>query len=187
MAECESARGFRSCPRVHDFDGSADGRNNRRDWDEFDLAQKIWTVPGERMKAGKEHKVPLCASAIEILKGLPREKNNPMFVFIENTGQYYGRHGDVRTAKGMTWQSTTPGMAVPRIRRSAIGRPSKRRSPTLVKMAIAHAIESGTERAYRRGELMEKRRKLMDAWERYCNVVRAAKGDNVTPIRGKAS
>jgi integrase len=50
-------------------------------WDEIDLTTRTWTVPGNRMKAGREHRVALSDEAVEILKALPREKNNP-YVFI---------------------------------------------------------------------------------------------------------
>jgi len=134
-------------------------------WPELDLEKAAWTVPGKRMKAGREHRVPLCDRAIEIVRGL--QGLDPALVFPGRLGKAFCEnamakvidrlgYGAVATAHGMratfrTWvQDCTsfPG--------------------DLAEAALAHVIRDKTEAAYARGELFEKRRKLMTAWEAYC-------------------
>ena len=136
------------------------------DWSEIDFADKVWTVPAERMKAGREHRVPLSARAIEILKELDAIKTSE-FVF-----------------PGMKPKRSLSNMALLMLLRRL-----KRDDATVhgfrstfrdwaaeatsfpnfvVEMALAHAIEDKVEGAYRRGDLFQKRRKLMDAWSNYC-------------------
>lgn len=147
-------------------------------WDEIDLREKTWTVPAERMKAKKEHRVPLCARAIEILKALPREakflfpgsqeaaplSNMALLKLLQRMGR------DDVTAHG--FRSTFRDWAAERT-----NYPNH-----LLEMALGHTVGDKVEAAYRRGDLFDKRRKLMTDWERYCATKPVATGNNVTPI-----
>jgi integrase len=136
-------------------------------WSEIDTASKIWTIPAERMKAGRAHRVPLSIRALQILEGLPREGD---FVFI-------GAHAD-RPLSNMSLLSTLRRMG--RDDLTAHGFRSTFRDwcadrttceRDVAEMALAHAIKDQSEAAYRRGDLLEKRRALMSHWANYCGLV----------------
>ena len=141
-------------------------RGDRRQWAEIDLGEKTWTVPAGRMKGGKEHKVPLRERAIELLRALPTEDGNG-FVFLGPRGgsglsnmamtQVLKRmnRGDI-TVHGFRssfrdWASETTNF------------PNH-----VVEMALAHVVGDKVEAAYRRGDLLVKRRQLAEAWSKYC-------------------
>ena len=137
---------------------------------EIDLATKVWAVPAARMKQRREHRVPLSKQALEIFGALPREgelvfpgrrkgqplSNMAMLKLLERTG-----HDDV-TVHG--FRSTFRDWAAERT-----NYPNH-----VVEMALAHAVGDKVEAAYRRGDLFEKRRRLMDEWARYCARLAAA-------------
>jgi integrase len=150
-------------------------------WPEIDFEQRVWTIPGSRMKAGKEHKVPLSEPALAILRSLYAVRSsNTTFVFpgkpgrsLSNTAMLallglMGR-GDL-TAHG--FRSTFKDWAS---EQTAF-------SNEVTEMALAHTVGSAVERAYRRGDLFDKRRRLMDEWGRYCAAAPAT--GEVVGIRG---
>lgn len=146
-------------------------------WDEIDLDQRVWTVPAERMKAGREHRVPLSAPALELLKGLLRVKDVP-FLFAS---------AQKKPLSDMTLTAVLRRMniaAVPHGFRSTFKDWASERTdyPNEVsEMALAHAIESKTEAAYRRGDLFERRRNLMDEWAAFCEQkMRSDSDESVT-------
>jgi integrase len=137
-------------------------------WAEIDLQSRLWTVPAERMKAGREHRVPLSEAAMALLAGLKREgdrvfpvSNMAMLMLLRRM-----ERGDL-TVHGM--RSAFSDWAA-----------EKTNFPSEVReMALAHSVGDKVEAAYRRGDLFEKRRQLAEAWARYCggselNVVRLA-------------
>jgi integrase len=135
-------------------------------WSEFDLEKKIWTVPAGRMKAGKEHRVPLSPRAVEIVKELETIKRNE-FVF---PGEKLGRHLSNMSMLMLLRRMKRGELTVHGFRSTFRDWAAETTSfPNfIVEMALAHAIESKVEGAYRRGDLLEKRRVLMVAWDRYC-------------------
>lgn len=150
-------------------------------WGEIDFEKRVWTIPAERMKNKKEHKVPLVDDAIRLLKNLPQfEGSNYIF-----TAPRGGPLSD------MTISAVCRRMqvkAVPHGFRSTFRDWTAENTnyPREVsEMCLAHSISSAVEAAYRRGDLFGKRVKLMQAWTQYCNQVREA-GASVTPIRGRA-
>ena len=154
-------------------------------WSEIDKDSKTWTVPAERMKAHKEHRVPLCARALEILDELPRERG-AAFVFPGGKDKApLSNMAMLELLRGMR-----PGLTVHGFRSSfkdwaseATNHPDR-----VSEAALAHTIPDKVEKAYRRGELFEKRTRLMRDWAAYLSRPPIAAGvDNVTPIRGKAS
>lgn len=139
-------------------------------WSEFDLKERTWTVPAGRMKMKKQHKVPLCGRAITILKALPR-------------------HGDrVFNLSNMAMlqclRGLRPGLTVHGFRSTFMDWSHERTAfpKVVIDMALAHAIGDRVEAAYRRGDLIEQRARLMKAWSEYL-VKAAATGATVTPIR----
>src|SRR5262249_39648916 len=133
-------------------------------WAEIDFKKKLWIVPAARMKSRREHRVPLSSAAIAILKRMEQEKLEYVFpgrspdAPLSNMSllMTLGRmnRADI-TAHG--FRSTFRDWAA-----ECTNFPSE-----VVKMALAHVIEGKTESAYRRGDLLEKRRQLMVAWADY--------------------
>ena len=145
---------------------------------ELDLAGKVWTIPAERMKRGREHRVPLSKRALEILAGLPQDRE---FIFEgAHPGRPLSNMALLEMVRGMGrghltvhgFRSTFRDWAA-----ETTAFPNH-----VVEMALAHAIGDKVEAAYRRGDLFEKRRRLMEDWARYC-ARPAAIGDNVRALR----
>lgn len=148
-------------------------------WSEFDLDAGIWIVPAERMKAGKEHRVPLSSTAVEILKGLPR--------LAESEQVFPGRSGGV--VSDMTLLAVLRRMKVDAVVhgfRSSFRDWAAERTNypgDLAEMALAHAITNQVEAAYRRGDMFEKRRRMMEEWAMFCAKPEGkAGGGEVVPI-----
>lgn len=132
------------------------------DWPELDLDAKLWTVPGHRMKAGREHVVPLSDAAAACLAGLSRKA--PPFPLSEAAMLVLLQRPP---PKGLGHPFTVHGF------RSSFRDWAGETTPfpkDVVEMALAHTIKDKTEAAYRRGKLLTKRRELMDAWAEYLNA-----------------
>lgn len=145
-------------------------------WEEIDLKSKTWTVPAERMKTQKEHVVPLSDDAIALLESLPRMNE---FVF---PGPRGGPLSDVSLSKPLKNMNATPHGFRSTFRdwcAESTGYPNE-----VCEMALAHTISSAVERAYRRGDLLAKRARLMRDWAKYCRTVQV-KGE-VIAMREKA-
>ena len=146
---------------------------------EIDMDKKIWTVPAEWMKPGREHRVPLAPRAITILKKLAKPTQGE-FVFP-------GRRQN-RPLSGMSMEMVLRRMRYNLCDRSCL-RSSFRdwagnvsNSPReIMETALSHVIGNQAEQAYRRSDALDKRRKLMDAWADYCEP-RAT--DNVVQLKG---
>ncbi|MGS1015501.1 tyrosine-type recombinase/integrase [Allosphingosinicella humi] len=134
-------------------------------WDEIDTEKKVWTIPAERMKAGREHRVPLPPRAMEIVAAMaklgtegylfpgPKPKkplsSMAMAMLLRRMKAEITVHGFRSTFRD--WASETTGFP-----------------HEVCEMALAHTIGNKAEAAYRRGDLFDKRRKLMEAWAGYC-------------------
>jgi integrase len=160
------------------FTAARTGEVIRATWDEIDNA--TWTIPAQKTKARREHRVPLAPTVIELLQALPREEGNP-FVFIGGKASGGLSHLPMlwvlKTLKRTDitvhgFRSTFRDWAV-----EMTAYPNH-----VVEQALAHAVGNAVERAYRRSDLFDKRRKLMEDWSRYCTQSPAT-GD-VVPIRG---
>jgi integrase len=148
-------------------------------WEEIDPAERMWTVPAARMKAGREHRVPLSPAALAILNRTPQERrqglvfpgavparpisNMAMLMLLRRLGR------DDITVHG--FRSTFRDWAAERTNFPA----------EVAEMALAHAVGDKVEAAYRRGDLFEKRRQLAEAWAKFCEQVTA--GGKVVAIR----
>lgn len=149
-------------------------------WAEIDLDGKVWVVPGERMKAHKDHRVPLPDRAVEILRNMPREKDSPYVFPGGRAGSPLSNMAMLQLLKGMRPGLTTHGF------RSAFKdwATETTNHPNIVsEAALAHTVKDAVEKAYRRGELFEKRRRLMRDWAAYCGRPLAEKAGNVTLLR----
>ena len=132
-------------------------------WKEINLAERLWIVPGERMKAGKEHRAPLSARAVEILKEMKQAHGHDPKAFV-----FAGR------APGRALSNMAFLMLLRRMDRGDLTAHGFRSSfrdwcaertnfpNEVAAMALAHAVGNKVEAAYRRGDLFEKRRQLMD-------------------------
>lgn len=148
-------------------------------WDEFDLDDGLWTVPAVRMKAGKEHRVPLSKPALTIVKAL-HELRVSEFVFPGHArGKPLSNMAFAMLLKRMKSGAYTPHGFRSAFRDWAGDATSFPRD--VAEQALAHRVGDATERAYRRADALDKRRKLMAAWADYCegvvgvNVVRMSR------------
>lgn len=134
-------------------------------WSEVDLNEMVWTVPAERMKAGKEHRVPLSETALNLLKCLPR--------IVGTEHVFPGRAGKALSDASLNKVLKDMGIdAVPHGFRSSFrdwAGESTEFPREIVEQALAHEIGNATERAYRRGDSLTKRKSLMNAWAEHCN------------------
>lgn len=136
-------------------------------WGEIDTKAKVWTIPANRMKAGKEHRVPLTARAIAIVEevaALRTTKDATAFVF---PGGRAGRPLSNMAFKMLLNRMNETGF-VPHGFRSSFRDWCGECTPfprEVAEAALAHTVGDAVERAYRRGDALEKRRKLMEAWE----------------------
>jgi integrase len=150
-------------------------------WDEIDLDNAVWTVPATRMKAGKEHRVPLAPQAIELLRSLPTEAGNP-FLFLGPRGQALTSSTFLRALKAAGSDVTLHGF------RSSFADWAHERTGTagiVIELALAHSVGDKVEQAYRRGDLFNKRRRLMEQWSAFCtSPAKPAKGNNVVVLGG---
>jgi integrase len=142
-------------------------------WDEFDLDEAVWTVPAARMKAGREHRVPLSRRALKIAKVM-HEAGNGEFVF---QGQKPGRPLAVVALETVLHRMKVENATVHGFRSTFRDWAAECTNFTneVCEAALAHVIENRAEAAYRRGDLFDKRRKLMEAWAAYCATPKAGK------------
>ena len=140
-------------------------------WNEIDFQSKTWIVPSDRMKARREHRVPLSSRALEILEALPRD-GAPVFGAFDKKMVLY------------LLNKLRPGTTVHGFRSSFRdwARESTNFPDAIAEAALAHAAGSKVVQAYARGDLFEKRRQLMAAWSTYCSRL-APTGATVTPLR----
>ncbi len=150
-------------------------------WQEIDLDAQTWTIPAERMKAGREHRVPLSARAVAILKGMKeaggayeyvfpgrrpkRPLSNMAFeMFLRRSKLAYTTHGFRSSFRDWAGNETN----FPR---------------ELSEHSLAHVIGDKAEQAYRRSDALSRRRELMDTWARYCG---GEAGANIVAMKRSA-
>lgn len=152
-------------------------------WSEIDLDAKLWTIPAERMKAGKEHRVPLSPAALALLNAAPRldalafpgRKHGSALSDMSLTAVLRRMERHDITVHGFRstfrdWCAESVANSFPR---------------EVCEHALAHSLPDKVEAAYRRGDLLEKRVMLMQAWADYCVTIPTAA--TVTAIRGKTA
>jgi integrase len=126
--------------------------------DEIDLKRRLWTIPAERMKTGREHRVPLCDRAVEIIKGVPRRG---AFVFASVSKKPLSNMAMLELLRGMS-----PGHTVHGFRSTFRDWAAERTnySEFVIEMALAHAVGDEVVKAYKRTDLFERRVRLMKQW-----------------------
>jgi integrase len=154
-------------------------------WDEIDVAERLWIVPGERMKSGREHRVPLSDAALAALgpQGAPDE-----FVFPgRHPGQPIGHTTLFALLQRMGRGDLTVHGFRATFRQWAAERTSFPRE--VAELALAHAVGDAVERAYQRSDLFQKRRQLADAWAWFCAGAGASQDSGqaakVVPLRAR--
>ena len=137
-------------------------------WSEIDLANKVWTIPASRMKAEREHKIPLCYEALEILAEMKIWNiNNSNIVF---SGICNKNISDVAVNK--TLHAIIPNVTVHGFRSSfrVWGAETTSTPSAVLELALAHVNQNEVEAAYQRSDLFERRRELMTVWGNYCKT-----------------
>ena len=165
------------------FTAARSGEVRGATWDEINFDEKVWTIPPERMKAAREHRVPLSDAALKLLNTLPRP-DGASLVFQAARG---GELSDM-TLSAVLRRMVVP--AVPHGFRSTFRDWAGERTSyprEVVEMALAHAIGNQVERAYARGDLFDKRRHLMNDWARFCLSTVASVNLTVLVIENSAS
>jgi len=167
----------------------------RAQWNEIDLEAAIWTISAGRMKARREHRVPLSDAALSILEALPRIEGTPYLFPGARHGRPLSNMALLQLMRGMGYGvGGDRGDYVPHGFRSSFRDWSGEVSSfprDVAEMALAHAIENKVEAAYRRGDLFIKRSKMMQAWADYLSRpatrVEAVPFDTATPPLGHTS
>jgi integrase len=138
-------------------------------WEEFDLDRAVWVVPATRMKAGREHRVPLSQRAHKIVKAL-HEARDGDFVF---PGQQTGKPLSAMAMKMILHRMRIENATVHGFRSAFRDWAAERTNYAreVCEAALAHSTGNAVEQAYMRSDLFDKRRKLMDAWAAYCGAV----------------
>ena len=150
---------------------------------ELDLREAVWRVPGQRMKSGRPHRVPLSAEALAILRDVEPLRDptaGDALIFPSSRGR--GPMID-RTLTRTLHRAGFPDVSVHGLRstfRTWAGETTAF-AREAIEMALAHAVGTATEQAYSRGDMLEKRRELMAAWGRFCGRPAPA-GERVVPI-----
>jgi len=158
-------------------------------WCEIDLAAKVWTVPGARMKAGREHRVALSTAALSVLEEMGKLRPKD-----DSAGEAFLFPG-AREARPLSQMAML--MLLRRMGRANLTAHGFRSTfrdwiaettafpGDLAEMALAHTVSDKVEAAYRRGDMIERRRRMMEDWATFCALPSAA-GDNVQRLRGAA-
>jgi integrase len=136
-------------------------------WNEINFAEKLWTIPASRIKAGREHRVPLADRVIELLEALPRlEGNEHVFPGIRE-GQGLSNMAMLELLRGMDGIN---GFVVHGFRSSFRDWAGEETAfqREVIEAALAHRLKDKAEAAYRRGDALAKRRRLMQAWADHC-------------------
>jgi integrase len=130
-------------------------------WDEIDRTEKVWSIPGERTKSGREHRIPVSEGALAALDALPRDGSG--FIFPGGrAGKPLSNMAMLEMVRGLRPGLTTHGFRSS-FRSWAAEQTNFPRE--IAEAALAHVLKDKTERSYQRGDLLEKRRKLMQAWD----------------------
>lgn len=165
MANLHQRKGI--SPRALEFlvlSAARSGEVRGATWSEIDMDAAVWTVPAERMKAHKEHRVPLSPQALALLANLPRIEGNEL-VFPAPRGGVLSDMTLTAVMRRMELDAVPHGMRST-FRDWAAERTNYPRE--VAEMALAHAIGNAVEAAYRRGDLFTKRAEMMAAWSIFC-------------------
>jgi integrase len=152
-------------------------------WSEIDLDNAVWVIPDHRMKAKKEHRVPLSAPVLELLRNLPREHRNEHVFIGERAGGSVSNASISRLLKRLH-----PGITVHGFRSafSDWAHEATAHASHTIEISLAHAVGNAVEQSYRRGPMLTKRVKLMADWAKFATSKPVAAGDNVVKMHDSA-
>jgi integrase len=150
-------------------------------WHEIDLDAKVWVIPPERMKGGREHRVPLTAAACELLDRLTALRQSDYVFPGAKLGRAIGANAMALALHALRSEVTVHGMRSSfRDWAAEVGI-----NRELAESCLAHVTESAVERAYLRSDVLEPRRVIMQRWESY--LITPAAEPAVVPLRGRAA
>jgi integrase len=136
-------------------------------WDEIDAEGRLWTVPAPRMKAHREHRVPLCGRATEVINEMAGLRRGEFIFPGVKPGRPLSKMALAMVLRRLGYHTTTVHGLRSSFRDWAAEQTAF--SGDVAEMALAHMIPGAVERAYRRGDLLDQRRALMEAWGSYCD------------------
>jgi integrase len=142
-------------------------------WEEFDLDNAVWTVPAERMKGGREHRVPLSRRALKIVKAIFEDRNADFAFANKDANKPLSATALSKLLRRMKIENATVHGFRSTFRDWAAE--CTNFSNEVCEAALAHTVGNKVEAAYRRGDLFDKRRNLMDAWAAYCAIPKTDK------------
>jgi integrase len=148
-------------------------------WREVDFDAKAWTVPAERMKAKKPHRVPLSEAAVRLLRARPEGNLSDLIFPSSRNGRQLSDMAMTATLRRLQVDAVPHGLARATFKTWATECTGFPR--VVIETALAHSLENKTEEAYWRGDLFEKRVRAMRAWAEFLN--QPARATSVTPIR----
>jgi integrase len=152
----------------------------RATWPEIDREAKIWTISARRIKAARDHRVPLSDRALAILDALPREEGDDHLFIGARAGKGLSDMAMLELLRGMAGNGYTVHGFRSSFRDWCAEQTNYPRE--LAEVALAHALKNKVEAAYQRGDLLEKRRRLMRDWARYCASPPRAEGGAVVEM-----
>jgi integrase len=158
-------------------------------WGEIDIAKRIWTIPAHRMKGGVTHAVPLSSQACDLLDTLPRDSHDLVFLS-SRPGKPLGqaamlrvlRRMELKDDEGKAIKVTTHGLRSTFSDWASETKGVDIAPQHIIDMCLAHKVGTAITEAYRRTDLLAKRRLLLDAWANFCT----SRGADVVPMRRSA-
>jgi integrase len=157
------------------------GEARAADWREIDLEKGIWSVPAEKMKAKKEHRVPLSPAALKLLKSIERKKDTDLVFPSPRANRALSDMSLLAVMRRQGLDATPHGFRST-FRDWASEETNFPRE--LAEVALAHIKGDATEAAYWRGDVLEKRRQMMTAWADFC--AKPLKTEDVPPTNEQA-
>jgi len=164
------------------------GSVRNAEWSEIDLGNALWIIPAEHTKARQEHRVPLQAQAIKLLKSLPKLAGSNL-IFPSRTGKPLSDMAFSQLMRGMRERGELTVEAVPHGFRSTFRDWAAEQTAypdEIRKAASGHTVGDSVKAAYQRTDLLDKRRNLMNEWANYIDQPAAKQSDNVRTLRKKA-
>ena len=149
-------------------------------WEEIDFGERLWTIPASRIKAGREHRVPLSDAAIAVLDRMRQVRRGDYVFPGRDSNSPVNTAGLFHTLRRLNWPDVTVHGFRSTFRDWAAERTNY--PAEVAEMALAHTVGSAVEQAYRRSDLFDRRRRLMDDWARWCSTEAAEPSGTVVAI-----
>ena len=157
------------------------GETLKAQWEEIDLGNAVWTIPADRMKMSKAHRVPLSTPALVILNAMAAARTGDFVFPGRKTSKSLSKEMLLLRLEHMGRTDLTVHGFRSTFRDWIAERTNFPRE--VAEMCLAHDVGNQVEAAYRRGDLFEKRRQVMDAWARYCEAPAIENAHNVVSLQ----